>query len=154
VKTEIEVTAEVEIAASRAAVWAFISDPERLPEWFEEFESAHQESAGPPGLGTIVGYTIAQGHRSGTFETTEWEPESKLSWDGPPLRWAGGGARPRGSFELSDAGEGRTLFTGHFRPELSGTQVLLRPYLQWWLRRARRESAAKLKALVEEERAT
>ena len=62
----------------------------------------------------------------------------------------GGGARPRGTFQLVDAGEGRTRFTGRFRPELSGTQVLLRPYLNRWLRRERQESVRKMKALVEE----
>jgi uncharacterized protein YndB with AHSA1/START domain len=149
VKTTIEVTVEVEIAAPRAAVWAFVTDAERLPEWLEEFESAHQVSEGPPGVGTIVRYTIKQGHRSGTVETVEWEPESRMSWDGPPLAWAGGGARPRGSYELTDAGEGRTLLTAHFRPELSGTQVLLSPYLKRWVRRQRHADAQKLKALLE-----
>lgn len=148
-KTDLEVTAQVEIEAPREAVWAVITDPERLSEWFEEFESAHQESPGPPGPGSVVRYTIRQGHRSCTFETVEWKPASKLAWDGPPLRWAGGAARPRGSFELVDAGEGRTLFTGRFRPQLSGTQVLLRPYLKRWMRRARGESVLKLKAMVE-----
>jgi uncharacterized protein YndB with AHSA1/START domain len=150
VKTTIEVTVEVEIEAPRTTVWAFISDSERLPDWFEEFESARQESPGPPGRGTVVRYAIRAGHRSGTFEMVEWEAGSRLAWDGPPLKWAGGAARPRGSFELADAGEGRTLFTGHFRPELSGAQVLLSPYLKRWLRRARQASAAKLKAYMEE----
>ena len=153
-KRNLEVTAQVEIEAPRDAVWAVVSDPERLPEWFEEFESAHQESEGPPGVGTVTRYTLRQGHRSGTAEVTEWEPGAKLSWDGPPLAWLGGAGRPRGSFELSDAGEGRTLFTGHFRPQLSGLQVLLSPYLKRWLRRARRASALKLKAMVEGSRAS
>lgn len=149
-KTTVEATVEVEIAAPRAAVWKFLLETERLPDWFEEFESAHQESAGPPGLGTVIRYTIRAGHRTGTYEMVEWEPGSKLAWDGPPLSWAGGAARPRGSMELADAGEGRTLFTGHFRPELSGTQVLLSPYLKRWLRRARQASAMKLKTYVEQ----
>jgi hypothetical protein len=61
----------------------------------------------------------------------------------------GGGARPRGTFELADAGQGRTRFTGRFRPELTGTQALLRPYLKRWLRRERQASLLKLKSLVE-----
>ncbi len=69
----------------------------------------------------------------------------------PPLRWAGGGARPRGSHSLAQAGEGRTLFLGHYRPELTGTQVLLGPYLKRWLRRQRRASPQRLKALLEVE---
>ena len=149
-KTEIDVTVQVEIAASRAAVWTFITDPERLPDWFEEIESAHQESDGPPGLGTVTRYVLQPGHRSGTMEVVEWEPESKLAWDGTAVRGTGGASRPRGSFQLTDAGADRTLFTGRIRPELSGMQVLLRPYLKHWIRRARRDSALKLKGMVEE----
>jgi uncharacterized protein YndB with AHSA1/START domain len=149
VKADIDLTVEIEVDAPREDVWAFISDPNRLPEWFSEFESAEQVSEGPSGLGSIVRYTITPGSRSSAFETVEWEPGSRLSWDGPPLKWMGGGGRPRGSFQLADAGEGRTRFTGHFHPELSGTQVLLLPYLKRWLRRERTASLAKMKALVE-----
>lgn len=149
-KTDIEVTVEIEVAAPRDDVWAFVSDPERLPEWFDDFESVHQESPGPPRAGAVVRYTLKRPPRSGTFEFVEWEAESRLAWDGPPLAWAGGGARPRGSIELADAGEGRTRFTGRFRPELSGTQVLLSPYLKRWLRRHRQDSARRMKAIVEE----
>jgi uncharacterized protein YndB with AHSA1/START domain len=153
-KTEFEITVAIEIDAPRDAVWAIVSDPERLPEWMEEMEAAHQESNGPPGLGSVVRYTLAPGHLSGTFEVVEWEPASTLAWDGPPLPWLGGGLRPRGSFELADADGGRTRFTGRYRPELSGAQVLLRPYLKWWARRARRASTLKLKEMAEAEPAS
>lgn len=141
---------QVEIAAPRSAVWAFVSDPERAPDWLGEFESAHQDSDGPPGVGTVIRYTIQPGNRSGTYTVVEWEPGRRLAWDGEPLRWAGGAARPRGWFELTDVGEGQTLFTGHFAPELTGTQVLLRPYLKRWVRRRRRVDFQRLKELLEE----
>jgi uncharacterized protein YndB with AHSA1/START domain len=150
VKSGLDLTLEVEVEAPREEVWAFASNPERLPEWFSEFESVEQASPGEPDLDSVVRYTITAGGRSGTFEIVEWEPGSRLSWDGPPLTWMGGAARPRGTFELADAGEGRTRFTGHFRPELSGTQLLLRPYLKRWLRRERTASLRKLKELLEE----
>jgi uncharacterized protein YndB with AHSA1/START domain len=149
-KRDIEVIVEAEVQAPRTAVWAFVSDPERLPEWLDEFESARRESPGPPGIGSVIRYTLKRPPRSATFETVEWEPGSRLAWDGAPIRWAGGAARPRGSFELTDAGEGRTRFVGRFRPQLSGVQALLSPYLKRWLRRHREESVRRLKALVEE----
>ena len=149
-KRDIEATVEIEVGAPREAVWEFVADTERLPEWFEEIGAAHQESEGPPGVGTVMRYTLEQGNRSGTMEIVEWEAGSRLAWDGPPLAWGGGGARPRGSFELADAGEGRTRFTGRFRPQLSGVQALLAPYLKRWLRRHRHESARRMKAIVEE----
>lgn len=148
-RTSIEEIFEVEIERSPSEVWLFIADVERLPEWFAEFESAHKESDGPTGIGTVVRYTLKPGRRSDTFEIVEWDPPRRLAWDGPPLRSVGGGLRPRGSHELAEAGEGRTLLVSRYHPELSGTQVLLRPYLRRWVRRERRASAQALKALVE-----
>ena len=147
-KTSLEVVVEVEIGRPRPEVWSFLADTERLPEWLGEFEAAHEESDGPPGLGAVVRYTIT-GRRSGTFEIVEWDPPRRFAWDGPPLRWAGGAARPRGSHELTEVGEGRTLLVTRYQPELTGTQVLLRRYLKRWLRRRRREDAQTLKALIE-----
>ena len=148
-RTTIEAIVEVEIERSLSDVWSFVSDVERLPEWFGEFAAVRKQSDGPIGVGTSVRYTLQPGHRSGTFEIVEWDPPRKVAWDGPPLRWAGGAARPRGSHVLAEGGEGRTLVVSHYRPELSGTQVLMRPYLKRWLRRERRASARALKAALE-----
>ena len=148
-RTTIEETVEVEIERPPSEVWAFINEVARLPEWIAEFASARDEADGPTDVGAVVHYTLRQGNRSGTFEIIEWDPPRRVAWDGPPLRAAGGGLRPRGSHELTEAGEGRTLLVSRYRPELSGTQVLLRPYIKRWVRRERRASAQALKALVE-----
>jgi len=148
-KTNIEVTVEVEIDQPIQAVWSYLSDTERIPEWIREFKEAHEEPNGPTGVGTVVHYTV-EGDRSGTFELVEWVPPHRLAWDGPPLPWAGGGARPRGSHDLTKGGEGRTLLVSRYEPELIGTLVLMRPYLKWWLRRQRRKDAQTLKALLED----
>ena len=150
-RASIDITLRIEVDAPREDVWAFVTDPERLPEWLSEFESAEQVSPGPPGVGAVVRYTISVGHRSGTLEIVEWEPGSRFSWDGPPLAWLGGGARPRGSFELADAEDGRTLCIGRYNPELSGTQVLMYPYLKRWTRRERAASLQRMKEIVERE---
>jgi uncharacterized protein YndB with AHSA1/START domain len=149
VRTSVEVIVEVEIERPPPAVWAFVSDAERLPEWLGEFEAAHEESDGPTGIGTVVRYTLKQGHRSGTFSLVEWDPPRRMAWDGPPLRWAGGAARPRGSHTLTETGAGRTSLVSRYQPELIGTQVLLAPYLKRWLRRRRLADMQTLKALVE-----
>jgi hypothetical protein len=39
----------------------------------------------------------------------EWEPGHRLVWDGPPLRWHVGAARPRGYFEVAHVGQGRRM---------------------------------------------
>jgi uncharacterized protein YndB with AHSA1/START domain len=149
VRKSIEVIVQVEIERPPPVVWSFLSDVERLPEWLGEFEAAHDESDGPAGVGTVVRYTLKPGHRSGTFEIVEWDPPRRMAWDGPPLRWAGGAARPRGSHTLAEAGEGGTSLVSRYQPELTGTQVLLAPYLKRWLRRQRRVDMQTLKASLE-----
>ena len=148
-RTSVEVIVEVEIERPPPTVWSFVTDTERLPEWLGEFESAHEESEGPRGVGTVVHYTLKPGHRSGTFDIVEWDPPRRLAWDGPPLRWAGGGARPRGSHTLAETAEGHTSLVSRYQPELTGTQVLLGPYLKRWLRRQRRADMQTLKAALE-----
>lgn len=149
-KTSIDVTIEIEIERPVSAVWSFLSEAERLPEWLSEFKEAHEESDPPMNVGTIVRYTL-DGDRSGTWEVVEWTPPHRWAWDGPPLPWAGGGARPRGSHTLSQAGDGRTLLVTRYQPELIGTLVFLRPYFTWWLRRQRRQDAKTLKTILENE---
>jgi uncharacterized protein YndB with AHSA1/START domain len=149
VRTSIEVVIEVEIRRPPDAVWSFLADTERISEWIGEFEATRNESDGPPGVGTVVRYTIQPGDRSGTWEIVEWDPPRRVSWDGPPLPWLGGGARPRGSHTLAEAGAGRTLLVSRYQPELTGTNALLRPYLKRWLRRQRLADAQTLKALLE-----
>lgn len=150
-RTSFEVIVEVEIERPLQAVWSYLGDAERIPEWIGEFKAAHLESDGPAGVGSIVRYTV-KGDRSGTMEIVEWDPPHRVGWDGPPLPWAGGGARPRGSHALAEAGEGRTLLVSRYQPELTGTLVPLRPYLRWWLRHQRRKDAQTLKATLEEAR--
>lgn len=153
-RTSIEVIVEVEIERPPEAVWSFLADIERISEWIGEFDATSKESDGPIGLGTVVRYTIQPGGRSGTWEIVEWNPPRRMAWDGPPLPWLGGGGRPRGSHALAEAGEGRTLLVTRYQPELSGTLVLLRPYLKRWLRRQRQTDAQTLKALLEAETAS
>jgi uncharacterized protein YndB with AHSA1/START domain len=148
-RTSLEVIVEVEIERPPPVVWAYVSEAARLPEWLGEFEAAREESDGPTGVGTVVRYTLKSGHRSGTFEIVEWNPPRRMAWDGPPLRWAGGAARPRGSHSLTETGEGRTLLVSRYQPELSGTQVLLGVYLKRWLRRQRLADMQTLKASLE-----
>jgi uncharacterized protein YndB with AHSA1/START domain len=148
-RASVEVTVEVEIERPRPEVWAFISDFERIPEWLDEFETARSENDEPPGPGTVVHCTIRPGRRTATFELVEWDPPRRVTWDGPPLRWAGGAARPRGSHDLSEIGPDRTVLVSRYAPELTGTQALMRPYLRRWLRRQRAEDSRKLKSLLE-----
>jgi len=149
VKTSIAVEVEVDIARPPEDVWAFVSDAERLPEWLEEFHTVVKESPGPPGRGSVFRYTLEPGDRTSTLRYVEWEPGRRLAWDGPPLRSRGGGARPRGSFEVAAAGGSQTRFVSRYQPELSGTLALLAPLIRRWLRKQRPVDNRRLKALLE-----
>jgi uncharacterized protein YndB with AHSA1/START domain len=148
VRTSIEVTVEVEIERPLSSVWSYVSDAERIPEWVGEFKEARVITEGPVGVGSVIRYTV-EGDRSGTWEIVEWDPPRRVALDGPPLAWAGGRARPRSSQTLAEAGEGRTLLVSRYEPELSGTLVLMRPYLKRWLRRQRQKDAQTLKSILE-----
>jgi uncharacterized protein YndB with AHSA1/START domain len=152
ITTSVDVEVATEIDRPLEEVWAFVSSAERLPEWLDEFEAVVKESDGPVGKGTVFRYTIAPGHRSSIYEVVDWEPKRRLAWDGPPLPWRGGAARPRGFFELSEVGVGRTRFVSRYQPELSGTMALMRPILMRMLRRQRIADTRHLKQLLEADR--
>jgi uncharacterized protein YndB with AHSA1/START domain len=147
----LEVKIEMLIARPSEEVWAFVSDLERLPEWLEEFGAVTRESQGPTGEGTVFRYILEPGERSSILEIVGWEPGRRLAWDGPPLKSRGGGARPRGYFEVIDAGEGHTRFISCYQPMLTGTMSLLAPLIKRWLRKHRSTDTARLRALLERE---
>ncbi len=147
--TSVDVEISVEIERPPEVVWAFVSDPERWPEWLDEFEEVVPESDGPVGKGSVFRYTVSPGHRSATIEFVEWEPGRRFGWDGPPLPWHGGSARPRGFTELTTTGAGHTRVVSHYQPDLFGTMALLRPYLRRWLSKQRTKDAERLKQLLE-----
>jgi uncharacterized protein YndB with AHSA1/START domain len=147
----IEVEVQTLIARPPEEVWAFVSDFERLPEWLGEFRAVVKQSEGPVAEGTVFRYTIEPGQRSSTLQIVEWEPGRRLAWDGPPLKCHGGAGRPRGYFEVTDAGEGRARLVSCYQPVLTGTMALLAPVMKRWLRKQRATDTARLKALLERE---
>jgi uncharacterized protein YndB with AHSA1/START domain len=149
IAASVDVEIAIEIGRHPEAVWALVSDPMRWPEWVDEFEEVVPQADGPVGEGSVFRYTVRPGHRSATIEIVEWEPGHRFAWDGPPLPWHGGSARPRGFMEVTTAGEGHTRLVSRYQPELFGTMALLRPYLRRWLRRQRLKDAKRLKALLE-----
>ncbi len=77
----------------------------------------------PVGVWSVFAYTLAPGNRSSTVEAVEWVAGRRLAWDGPPLPWLGGAARPRGVYEVRDHDHGSTLFVSRYEPELLGTMT-------------------------------
>jgi uncharacterized protein YndB with AHSA1/START domain len=148
----IAVEVELQIARPSEEVWVLVSDFERLPEWLDEFRTVVKQSDGPLGEGTVFCYTLDPGDRSSTLQIVEWEAGRRVAWDGPPLKWHCGAARPRGYFEVTEAGEGRTRLVSCYRPVLTGTVALLAPVMKRWLRKQRLTDSARLKTLLESSR--
>jgi uncharacterized protein YndB with AHSA1/START domain len=145
----IDVEVRVQLGRPSGQVWAFVSDLERLPEWLEEFRTVVKQSDGPVGEGTVFRYTLDPGGRSSTLQIVEWVPGRRLAWHGPPLKWRGGAAAPRGYLEVTEVGEGRAQLVTRYQPELTGTMALLARVMKRWLRKQRLTDAARLKALLE-----
>lgn len=114
------VTVEVEIDAKPAAIWPFVSDPDLLARWSDEFQGATWD--GEPGEGTrFTGRNAIEGF--GEWETSSlcvaYEPDRLFGWkvqrldaDEPGTQW---------QLELVPlAGGTRLRFAMRFGPGSSG----------------------------------
>ena len=141
----------VEIGRPIDEVWEYLVDAQNLPEWSDDFESCVRagNERGPIGEGATYRFKLRAPARDGMFAYVEWEPRRRLRWDGEPIRASGGSMRPRGGFELEDAGHGRTRVRLIFEPEPGGALRLLTPLIRRSIQRGRTADAARLKELLE-----
>ncbi len=87
-ETVAPIVATVEVARPPSEVFAYISDPARLPEWQHEVVSGQMQGGAPPAAGARFTTTtrIAGAEQVSTLEITDFTPPS--SWavrgvDGP-----------------------------------------------------------------------
>jgi carbon monoxide dehydrogenase subunit G len=109
----------VEIARPLHEVWAYLTDPERVPEWQSSAVSSHQVSNGPIGIGTkLADERRFLGRRARSeVEVTEFEPERLFTLHGlsGPVRFtvrhrlseSDGGTRLEVEAEADPGGLGR-----------------------------------------------
>lgn len=149
-RTSVDVEAAIDIARPRAEVWAVLADADRLPDWLGDFQAAECVGEQRSGVGTTVRFELSSGLVT-TMEFLEWVDGERLVFEGAPqpLPLPGGRLIPHGAHELSDAAGGGTRLVSHYRPELTGTAVVARPYVSSWLRKHRQRDAERLKELVE-----
>jgi uncharacterized protein YndB with AHSA1/START domain len=140
--------AETTVDRPRAEVFAYIAHAERLPEYVTEFASVRPVSEGEPGLGTQYAYTMARGQATGTFEWTEFEPSSRLAWQGPPAKTGPGSMEPAGWWELSEEGGG-TRVKLVMTPTPGGLFKLLAPLMAMGMRRGNAKALERLKQQLE-----
>ena len=149
-KTTIELTVEVEIERPPSEVWAFMNDNGAPTKWVAEFAAARDEPDGPTGVRKRLHYTLKQGQPLGhLFRPSNGTHRAKSPGTARHCARRGVGLRPRGSHKLAEAGDGRTRVISHYRPELSGLQVLPAAGLETLDAPGAHASAQALKALVE-----
>jgi uncharacterized protein YndB with AHSA1/START domain len=117
VRGVIEVTAERSIAAAPDVLWPQVSEPARLPEWFE-FAERVEVLDGGDGVGQRRRQHGHWGKRRSEVDQviTRWEPGRALAWRHEAERLDG---KPAPRFAAS------TDFTIELVPEGAGTRVRL-----------------------------
>jgi uncharacterized protein YndB with AHSA1/START domain len=144
----VRVETETTIARARREVFDHLARAERLPAYVTDFAWVKQSSPGEPAVGTEYSYKMARGQAEGTFEWTEFEPDSKLAWHGPPAKAGPGTMEPSGWWELSDDGEG-TRVKLVMTPKPGGLFKLLAPLMSAGMRKGNAKALEKLKQQLE-----
>jgi uncharacterized protein YndB with AHSA1/START domain len=142
----IDVTIETEIARPVAEVFAYVTDPAKLPTWQTNTVSVEQEGEGPLRVGT----RLREVHRGpggkelpSLVEVSELVPDRLFA-----LRMVEGALpiHARISFEPTTAGT-RMRFTAHGQP--TGPMRLAQPLLRRVLRRQFAAHCTTLKRVLE-----
>ncbi|HET6998786.1 MAG TPA: SRPBCC family protein [Solirubrobacterales bacterium] len=142
----IEFTVETDIERPVSEVFAYVTDPAKLPSWQTNTVSAVPEEDGPLRLGS----RLREVHRApggkelkSLVEVSEFEQDKRFG-----LRMIEGDLpiHARIGFEHIDAGT-RMFFTVHGQP--SGAMRLTQPFLRHALKRQFRQHCATLKQVLE-----
>lgn len=144
----MQVQAETVVSRPRSEVFDYLARAERLPEYVSDFAWVKQTSEGEPALGTRYSYEMKRGQVRGTFDWTEFEPQSKLAWHGPPARSGPGTMEPAGSWELADEGTG-TRVKLVMTPKPGGLFKLMSPLMAMGMRKGNAKAMEMLKQRLE-----
>jgi uncharacterized protein YndB with AHSA1/START domain len=143
----MQIESEITVARPRAEVFDYIAHGERLPEYVTDFAWVRQQSDGEPELGTSYSYKMARG-AEGTFEWTEFQPDSRLAWHGPPAKAGPGSMEPAGWWELTDAGQD-TRVKLVMAPKPGGLFKLMAPLMSRGMSKGNDKALALLKSHLE-----
>jgi uncharacterized protein YndB with AHSA1/START domain len=144
----IHTEAEITIDRPRAQVFDYLAHAESLPEYVEDFETVSHEEPGEPAKGHVYSYRMKRGGVEGTFEWTEFEPDARLAWAGPPAKNGPGSMKPSGSWELTDEGMG-THVKLVMTPEPGGFFKLMAPLMKMGMAKGNAKALGKLKSKLE-----
>lgn len=141
----IEYSAETDVDAPAAAVWALIADYGRDPEWRDGVATMAPSPPGPVRPGTTTDEqmrAMGRDYRNGGV-VGEVEPGVRFTWR------TTSGVDADGARTVHDLGDGRSRVRLEVRLRPQGAQRLLAPVLRAVLRRGLVADAARLRALAE-----
>jgi len=143
----IHTEAEITVNRPRAEVFDYLAHAERLPDYVDDFEQVTHEEPGEPAQGHVYSYKMKRG-AEGTFEWSEFQPNEKLAWRGPPAKLGPGSMKPSGWWELTEEG-GATHVKFVMTPEPGGLFKLMAPFMKRGMTKGNRAALEKLKAKLE-----
>jgi uncharacterized protein YndB with AHSA1/START domain len=147
----IDVQSDTDIARPASEVFAFLADGENMPRWMDVFETVRKASDGPIGRGTTYEYKMARrGKAESTFEWSEYDPNRKLAWHGPPVSAGAGSLEPSGDYVLEEH-NGTTHVTMRMHPKTTGLLSLMSPLMARSMRKKAAENMQRLKDVLESE---
>jgi uncharacterized membrane protein len=145
----IDVRSDADIGRPASEVFAFLADGENMPRWMDVFETVRKASDGPVGQGTTYKYKMARrGRAESTFVWSEYEPDRKLAWHGPPVSAGPGSLEPNGDYVLEDR-DGTTHVTMRMNPKTTGLMSLMSPLMARSMRKEAAGNMQRLKQVLE-----
>jgi uncharacterized protein YndB with AHSA1/START domain len=145
----MHVESEITVAKPLAEVFEYIAHAEFLPEYVTDFAAVEQVSDGEPGRGTQYSYKMSRG-AEGTFEWTEFDPESHLAWHGPRVKAGPGSMEPAGWWDIAARGDA-TQVKLVMAPKPGGLFKLLAPFLAAGMRKGNEQALERLKQRLEQD---
>lgn len=142
----VDVTTEINIAATRNKVAAFSSNPDNAPAWYVNIKSAEWKTEKPMQVGSQIAFVAHfMGKKlSYIYEIREFIPGEKLvmsTADGPfPMETTY-------TWETTDEHATRMTLQNRGRP--SRFSKLLTPFMKYMMRRANRKDLLRLKQILE-----
>jgi uncharacterized protein YndB with AHSA1/START domain len=146
----MQVEAETTIDRAPAEVFEYLAHAEYMPEYVTDFATVRQLSDGEPAQGTQYSYRMQRGSTDGSFEWTEFTPDSHLAWHGPKVKAGPGSMEPAGWWDLSAKGEA-TRVKLVMAPKPGGLFKVLAPFLAAGIRKGNEQALERLKQRLERE---
>lgn len=140
----MRVAASVQVAAPKEAVWAIVSDPERVLSYMSGVTRWELAGDQRTGLGTRYRmlFRIGSAEVGGLIEVVEWDEPRELAWTSVT------GLDQRGRWRLRDASAGRTRVEIRLAYGVAGSGIpgwiaerLTAPTVRGHLRRSVRQLA-------------